>query len=214
VSQSPSSQADKARIGSLIRSARRGSREALGELLESCRQYLWLVAKEELEEGLQAKVGPSDVVQQTFLEAQRDFEKFAGRTRHELLRWLRRLLLHNLMDACRRYTLSQKRQVGREVPIAGPDSSSGPGPVLRYSGPSPSDCAVVQEAESLLTQALAEIPEPYRSVVAMRHQHGLSFEEIAARLDRSAEVVRKIWFRGIQQLRVRVSGHDAGEGSE
>jgi RNA polymerase sigma-70 factor (ECF subfamily) len=48
--------------------ARKGSREALGRLLETCRPYLLLVANNELDRDLQAKAGASDLVQETFIE--------------------------------------------------------------------------------------------------------------------------------------------------
>src|SRR5262245_26207367 len=62
--------------------ARAGSSEALGQVLEACRGYLLLIAGQELEPALRAKGGASDLVQQTFLEAQRDFAGFHGTT-HE-----------------------------------------------------------------------------------------------------------------------------------
>jgi len=53
-----------------IRDARLGSKEALGQMLEGCRQYLLLVANEQFDPDLQDKLGPSDIVQETFLDAQ------------------------------------------------------------------------------------------------------------------------------------------------
>ena len=61
-----------------VTTARGGSREALGEALESCRAYLLLVANRELDDDLQAKGAPSDLVQETFLEAQRDLNASAA----------------------------------------------------------------------------------------------------------------------------------------
>ena len=55
-----------------LAAARAGSREALGRVLESCRGYLLLIAQQELDPALQARGGASDLVQQTFLEAQAD----------------------------------------------------------------------------------------------------------------------------------------------
>src|SRR5689334_24673418 len=67
-------------FGRLLRDARRGSLKALGQVLEGCRMYLLLVANEEFDLDLKDKLGPSDVVQETFLDAQRDFSQFAGTT--------------------------------------------------------------------------------------------------------------------------------------
>src|SRR5437764_3357307 len=90
--------------------ARCGSREALGRALDACRRYLLLVADKELDAELQAKGGASDLVQQTFLEAQRDFARFHGDSEAELLAWLRRLLLNNLADFRRLYRGTGKRR--------------------------------------------------------------------------------------------------------
>src|SRR5688500_12674425 len=95
--------------------ARAGSAEALGRLLEEFRGYLLTVARQQLDPGLGPKVSPSDVVQQTFLEAQRDFRHFHGDTDEELKAWLRRLLQHNLADMTRRYRGTGKRDAAREV---------------------------------------------------------------------------------------------------
>jgi RNA polymerase sigma-70 factor (ECF subfamily) len=59
------------RLQQLLHQAQGGSPEALGQLLEVFRPYLLCVASEALNVQLQAKGGASDLVQETFLEAQR-----------------------------------------------------------------------------------------------------------------------------------------------
>src|SRR5215470_12639237 len=83
--------------------ARAGSRDALGQMLEAYRTYLLLIANQQLSPELQAKGGASDLVQDTFFEAQRDFAGFAGNSADELQAWLRQLLLHNLANFARQY---------------------------------------------------------------------------------------------------------------
>ena len=56
----------------LLTLARTGG-AALGPLLERYRQYLTLLARMEIGRTLRVKFGASDVVQETFLEAHRDF---------------------------------------------------------------------------------------------------------------------------------------------
>ncbi len=63
-----------------IAEARGGSREALNRLLEVFRPYLLLAANQDLDPVLQGRVAPSDVVQETLLEAARDFPIFRGGT--------------------------------------------------------------------------------------------------------------------------------------
>src|ERR1700722_2632036 len=102
--------------------ARAGSSEALGQVLEACRGYLLLIARQELEPALQAKGGASDLVQQTFLEAQRDLACYHGSTPEALLAWMRRLLLNNVANF-RRDFRRHKRRASREVALLMGDSS-------------------------------------------------------------------------------------------
>src|SRR6516165_4530900 len=103
--------------------AQAGSREALGHVLETFRGYLLLVANRQLDPELRAKGGASDLVQDTFLEAQRDFGQFHGASVDELRAWLRRLLLNNVANFTRHYRQRAKREVVREVPLEAGGSS-------------------------------------------------------------------------------------------
>src|SRR5262245_14991902 len=158
--------------------ARAGSSEALGRVLEACRGYLLQVAREALDPELRAKGGPSDLVQETFLAAQRDFPRFRGDSETELLAWLRRLLRYRLSKHTRRYRTTKKRQVVREIPLdAG--GSSGPGGGGPYATTlSPSGEAMGREQEQALQRALDKLPEDYRRVITLRHKEQRSFEEI------------------------------------
>src|SRR4051812_26104880 len=101
-------------VGHWLELARSGSREALGQVLDICRGYLILVAQRQLAPELQAKGGASDLVQDTFMEAQRDFAQFQGKSEEELLAWLRTLLLHNVGNFARRYRNTTMRAIDRE----------------------------------------------------------------------------------------------------
>jgi len=87
----------------LLREVRDGSCAKLGELWETCRSYLLLVAGRELRGDLKQKIGPSDIVQETFLKAQRDLLQFRGETHAEFVNWLRRILLNEIYATNRRF---------------------------------------------------------------------------------------------------------------
>jgi RNA polymerase sigma-70 factor, ECF subfamily len=185
--------------------ARSGSPEALGRVLEACRRYLLLVAEQDLDANLRAKGGASDLVQQTFLEAQGDFGKFCGGTEGELLAWLRQLLQNNLIDFTRHYRTAAKRAVGREVPLAGGDTSRPAGEV-RADTPSPSGHAMAHEDDEAVRRAMGLLPEDQRTVLRLRYEDGLGFDEIAARMGRSVPAVRKLWARAVGRLRQELEG--------
>jgi RNA polymerase sigma-70 factor (ECF subfamily) len=186
-----------------LAAARGGAPETLGQLLEACRQYLLLVANQHLAPDLQGKFGASDVVQETFLEAQRDFGGFQGRTEEELLAWLRHILLNNLANLTRGYRDTQKRQVAREVPIGQAEVGELQAALARETE-SPSVVALAREQAEALDRALEHLPEHYRHVLLLRYQARLSFEEIGQKLERSAEAARKLWARAVEELEERM----------
>ncbi len=192
----------------LIWTARDGSQEAIGQLTEACRTYLLLVANQELPTEIQGKVAPSDMVQETFLEAYRDFSRFAGHSRHELMGWLRRILLNNLADAHRRFEQAAKRRASREVSLHqdGPDGQLGIDVALDAT--SPSQAAIAREEEAELNRALSSLPGNYREIIELHHQRGLSFAEISRQVDCSAEAVRKTWLRAVKQLQQCLEDRD------
>jgi RNA polymerase sigma-70 factor (ECF subfamily) len=187
-----------------LEAARAGSAAALGQMLQACRGYLLAIARQELAPDLQAKGGASDLVQETFLEAQRDFARFEGSTEEELLAWLRQLLLHNLANFTRRYRETEKRQIDKEVPLEGPGSSAELGEGLIADTPTPSEVAMRQEREEAVRRALGRLPEEYRQILLWRYQEQLPFEEIGRRLDRTANAARKLWARAVERMQAEL----------
>jgi RNA polymerase sigma-70 factor (ECF subfamily) len=179
--------------------ARAGSREALGELLAAAQQYLLAIARQELDPDLQAKNSPSDLVQETFVEAQQAFGHFHGDTEAELLAWLRQLLLHRVGKLRRQYRTTQKRQVAREVAL-GDGSADGPAGELVADLLSPSGLAMEHEQDEALQAALGRLSDDHRRVITLRYREELSFEEIGRQMSRSADSARKLWARAIERL--------------
>jgi RNA polymerase sigma-70 factor (ECF subfamily) len=176
-----------------LRDAREGSRDALGRVLERCRAFLLRVAEQELGDDLRAKGGASDLVQETFLEAQRDFAGFAGRSEAELLGWLRRLLRNNLANFARHYRGTEKRRLDLEVALGPPRDLAG-------SAATPSALLMGQEQAARLAVALERLPEQYRQVLTMRYQQERTFEEIGRELGMTFSAARKLWLRAVLAL--------------
>ena len=180
-----------------ILAARESPNSALGQLLDLYRDYLLRIAHEELASDLAAKAAPSDVVQETFLQAARDFPRFAGTTEAELRGWLRQILLHNLRDAEKRWFRTQMR-AGCEVPLA--EVIEAGVHDLAAKGPTPSRLVATSEDCERVHQAMLRLPVEHRMVIELRTFQEKSFEEVGREMSRSSEAARKLWSRAIEQL--------------
>lgn len=202
---------DTLSLRGLLDAARRGERDAWNAVLERFHSWLRLVARLELDTRLNAKLDPSDVVQQTLLEAHQALPKFRGTTEGELVAWLRQILSHVLAHEVRRYHGTQKRDAGREVPLeAGSfDGSLRLAGLLAASTASPSQKAMAHEQELLLADALSRLPDDYREVLILRHLEDLPFATISQRMTRSVGAVRMLWVRALAALRDQLNrGND------
>lgn len=190
-----------------LEAARAGEAESLGLALESCRNYLLLIANKEMDPALTAKGGASDIVQQTFLEAQRDFGQFTGSSDSELLAWLRRLLLNNVANFRRHWVETDKRRADREVAIdGGSPSHAGASWLADGQQATPSRELMADEREAALHAAMARLPEDYQTVLRLRYQEDQSFDDIAAAMNRTANAVRKLWARAVERLQEEMEG--------
>jgi RNA polymerase sigma-70 factor (ECF subfamily) len=199
--------ADSAPEG-LLRQAKAGDGPALGQLLERYRAYLLVLARVQIGRRLQGKVDASDVVQEAFLGAHRDFPQFRGTTPNEFLAWLRQVLASLLANLVRHYHGTQRRDVRLERQLAAELEKSSlaldRGLVAEQS--SPSQQAARREQSALLADALTRLPAEWRDLLILRHLEGLTFPEVARRLGRTVDSVKKQWPRALAGLRRVLEG--------
>lgn len=193
----------------LLDRAKAGSTTEVGQLLSIYTQYLKSLANHQLDRRVRQRVSPSDLVQDTLLEAHRDFANFRGTTTAELVSWLRRILIHNLIRASEHHLHTEKRDARREISLQrlaatlGSVDSPLEG-VLKSPVGSPSADLRGQEQVTELEKALNTLPKDQRQVVMMRHLEGLAFNEISERLGRSSGACRMLWLRAMDDLREKL----------
>lgn len=180
----------------MISKARSGDRLALGQLIDNYRNYLLLIANSEIDHRLQAKLGASDLVQQSMLQAQKHFAQFRGDTEPELQAWLRQIL-HNDLRKTRRTFSARKRNADQEVNL---QENSAVERGLLDNHLTPSSEAIRRERMETLKSALESLPPDYQAVIRFRNFEQLSFAETGERMNRSADACRKLWSRAIQSL--------------
>ena len=197
------------RWSELIPLAQGGSADAVAELLQSVRTYLLLIANQELSPQFQAKVAPSDLVQDVLFRAKENLGAFRGDSRQELLAWLRKSLLHEIIDIERRFR-GVKRNVDREVAFRSDAENQGNEP--RPASPL-SKLVRIEEAISLRTAVEALAPH-YRDVIYLRNWKQLKFREVGQQLGKSEEATKKLWRRAIVQLKNELKELRDGQTSE
>jgi RNA polymerase sigma-70 factor, ECF subfamily len=190
-------------IADLLLAAKQGERQAIGQLLEHFRSYLKLMAAHEIGSKLGAKLDASDVVQDTFLDAHRYFENFKGESVAQFTSWLRSVMAGVLANNMRRYLGTQARDIRLEKQLAVDldNSAAMLSEFLVASISSPSQNLMRDEQTIQLAQAMSTLAVDYQSVLTLRHIEGLSFPQIAERLNRSVDSVEKLWLRAIAQLK-------------
>lgn len=175
--------------------ARAGSERAVGDLLAPFQEYLRLVAHAELDRKEPSRNDASDVVQETLLEAHRDFQQFAGSSSIEFKNWLLRMLRNNLLDEHRHRR--RRQRLARFVQM---DSGLLDGDAFPGSDPTPSGNMRASEQSERLRKLIQSLSPDHCQVLLLRHFSNLSFPEIGATMGRTADATRKLWLRALTEL--------------
>jgi RNA polymerase sigma-70 factor (ECF subfamily) len=179
--------------------------------LERFRSYLCALARLQLaaRPWLAAKFDASDVVQQALLKAHAARDQFRGQTPAEMVMWLRQILNRTLANELRALG-QQKRAVGAERSLeADLDASSCRLDAwLAAEQSTPSEQVGRRERAAALAAAVAALPADQQEVLLLKHCHGLSLADIAARLGRTPASVAGLLRRGLERLRELLNEDD------
>ena len=192
----------------LLDEARVGNEVALGKLFETYSNYLTLLARVQIGRRLQGKADAADIVQETFMEAHRQFPRFRGTSEPELTAWLRRLLAGQIALLIRQFIGTKARDIRLEQNLhADVDQSfQAMDASLAASITTPSMRASRREQALVLSDALNRLQDSYREVIILRNLEGLSFSEVAARMGKTEDSVQKLWVRALAALRKEMGG--------
>jgi RNA polymerase sigma-70 factor (ECF subfamily) len=173
--------------------------------LDRYRGYLRLLAETRLDRRLQAKIDPSDIVQETLLQAFRGWNDFRGSSEGERIAWLRQILMRTLLHAVRDFGRA-KRDVAREQPLVRLAADSSAQLEILCAADQTSPSQIAQRAEELMhvADALLELPDEQRSAVVAYYWRGATLQEISVELQRSGPSVAGLIYRGVKRLNQRM----------
>jgi RNA polymerase sigma-70 factor (ECF subfamily) len=182
-----------------------GDRRSLAALFARHRERLRRMVELRLDPRLRARLDASDVVQDAFLDVDRDLEAYLADPRLPPLLWLRLHVGRRLTTLHRQHLGTKMRDAGLEISLyheAMPEASSAALASMllgRYTTPT----QAAQRAERLLRvqEALNSLDPIDREVLALRHFEQLGRSEAAAVLGITHEAGAKRYFRALKRLK-------------
>jgi RNA polymerase sigma-70 factor (ECF subfamily) len=201
----------------LIELARSGDAAALNEIFSRHRDRLRRMVELRLDRRLLSRIDPSDVIQESYLDAARRLEEYLADPRVPLFLWLRLVVGDRLRKLHRDHLGTQMRDAGREVslyrdPLPAASSAALAAQLLGRLT-SPTQAAVRAEQMLRVQEALNALDPVDREVICLRHFEGLSRAEAAQVLGIEEAATAKRLVRALARLKGVLAGMPGGLGS-
>jgi RNA polymerase sigma-70 factor, ECF subfamily len=192
-------QPETAEVQNLLGQVRAGDSGAFEQLFARYRTYLHQFVELRLDPKLRARVDSSDVVQEAQLEAVRRLQDYLAQPSMPFRLWLRQITYDRILKMHRLHVETARRSVDREVRL--PEGSSlGLAMQALTAGSTPSHQLNRRELANRLRKAVAQLAEPDREVLLLRHFEGLSNQEVGYLLSLDPATVSKRHGRAMLRL--------------
>jgi len=185
----------------LLERAKAGDEAALSRAFEKYRRRLIVLVHSKLATDARQFSDVEEVVQEVYVRAFRDLDRFSYQSPGSFLRWLSAIADHAIVDRVR--YRNRARRAGEEVPFRSESNPAGPEPA---DSKTPSRLLAQQEAVERLIARLDLLPEDYRQAIVMAKIEGLTTAEMAERLGKSREAVALLVYRAVKRFRTICEG--------
>ena len=190
---------DSTETRNLLEQIQAGDREAFERLFVRHRPELREFIALRLDPRIRARVDPSDVVQETQMEAYRRLQDYLERQPMPFHVWLRKTAYERLVMTRRQHLQAGKRTMEREVPL--PDRSSQLlAQRLLSAASTPSQQLQRRELVRRVRQALARLAPADREILLMRNFEELSYQEVGFILGLEPAAARQRHGRALLRL--------------
>jgi len=179
---------------------RRGDLTALGDLWESVRARLKRTVQLRMDSRLAARLDPSDVLQETFLDVQRQLHGYLDKQSVSFYVWVRKLAIERVVNLHEQHLAAKCRTVKSEAALP-LDSSAMLARELLSRSPSPSHHVREQELAERVQLALGRLPAADREIILMRHFEAMRNTEVAETLGLTSSAVTMRYGRALLRLR-------------
>ncbi len=192
---------------------KQGRPATFARLFEHFRPRLRRMVELRLDPRVAGRVDPSDVLQETYLDAEQRVFEYVANPEVELYVWLRSQTWDRLVMLQRRHLGAQCRAVGRErvaLPVASSVVLAGQ---LVADQTSPSQDAVRAEVCARVKEAVERLEDEDREVILLRHFEGLSNLETAQALGLTPSGASMRYGRALVRLKEGLTAGGFAEGS-
>jgi RNA polymerase sigma-70 factor, ECF subfamily len=198
-------EANSDEANSLVRQAAGGDEKAWERLMSDYRNRLRRIVAMRMDRRLQGRVDPSDVIQESYIEAARRLPEYVQNPPMPFFVWLRWLVGERLMEQHRRHLGAQARDASRDISLyqgAFPEASTADLAANLLGDPSgPSRAAIRVEQAVQLQAALDALDEIDREILVLRHFEQLSNGEAAEVLQLDKSATSKRYTRALVRLK-------------
>jgi RNA polymerase sigma-70 factor (ECF subfamily) len=179
-----------------------GNPEAVNQALGEFRAYLETLTYIQVDPRLLSEFSMSDIIQNTLLEAWRDLGRIEALDADGRKRWLRKMLVHNLIEEIeRRRAKKRDFRLKQSLEAAADESSCRLQSWLAAEDTSPSERLAEQEEALRLLEALAKLDARQREALVLQKYHGWTLAQIAEHLGCTSGAVAGLHARGLKELR-------------
>jgi RNA polymerase sigma-70 factor (ECF subfamily) len=194
---------DSSETHRLLSQVRQDDTAAVEQLFARHRSFLQRVVEAQIDPLVRARIDPSDVVQETQLEACRRLRDFLLRQPMSFRIWLRQMAVERLIMFERRHITAARRTIRREQRLS-PRSSLMLARRFVSSEPSPSAHVSRHERIRQVRQAVTELGPRDREILLMRNVEGLSNQEVAQVLRIEPAAASQRYGRALLRLRTEL----------
>ncbi|MHC4536483.1 MAG: RNA polymerase sigma factor [Planctomycetota bacterium] len=191
---------DNEKTQTLIALAKGGDQSALNQLCGVYSERVRRIIRFRLNPNLRSKLDSVDIVQDVLIQALKGLQSFTYRSEGDFLRWLSRIAENKLRDIFDEFHAG-KRDIRKEIPFK-EERRNTIGAIGPMGITTPSVIMCKKEALDRLEKALDQLKPEYKEVIVLKRIEGLSYAEIAEKLDKSTEAVGMLLSRAITALTI------------
>ena len=173
------------RLRELVERAQSGDREAFDEVARRFEPRLEGFVRARMGDRVRARLDPDDVLNETFCAALHSIARLEWRSERSFFHWLTGIAENVIRNAARK-----KRPELLETD-----------PAVEAVDASPSQNLRRRERRDRLRASLKQLPPHYREALELTRVDGLRIDEVASRMGRSPDAVKKLLARGLRELR-------------